>query len=94
MVHNNNYLKMVLGLPGHGKSIARRAEILRAIEEYTDLHGFAPGLRDVAEGAGMSTSNARMHLIVLKNAGLVSYQPGIPRSIVFLGDHAHDQETY
>ncbi len=86
--NNNKFLPLVQDLPGRDKSASIRAAILQFIADYIDENGYSPSLNNVANGIGRSQSATRFQLAVLKEAGLVNYQPDIARTFV-LGELAH-----
>lgn len=59
-----------------------RRRILRAIQEYRDVHDYAPTIRELQElTASSSTSVVAHHLGVLEETGHIARTPGIARSI-------------
>lgn len=60
----------------------RRDKIIQVIEAYAREHGCSPSNRDIAELAGLaSPSSVSHHLQKLRDAGLVSYDDGRPRTV-------------
>lgn len=50
----------------------KRIEVLRFIDEYHERVGWAPTVREIASGVGLSsTSSVHSHLIVLADEGLL-----------------------
>ena len=62
---------------------ARQKEILGFIACYIKRRGYAPSIRDVAKGCGISSSSvARYHLKVLEERNCIHRDPKVSRSIV------------
>jgi repressor LexA len=60
----------------------RQRSILRFIEEYVAVQRCAPSDQEIADGVGLkSRSSVQYHLVLLKAAGYVSYQEGVPRTV-------------
>lgn len=60
----------------------RRARILLFIAEYWSTYGYAPSVREITKGCGLShPSSAHHHLILLERAGKIKSAPYIPRSV-------------
>lgn len=65
------------------KGILMRAEILKAIRQYTADKGYSPSIREIAAMVGAkSTSPVKYHLDILAADGLITYSPNIHRSIM------------
>lgn len=62
---------------------ATQGAILHAIKALTQEKGHAPSQREIGARAGLSSPSATVarHLRQLASYGLVSHQPGVPRSI-------------
>ena len=61
---------------------ARQRMIIQAIVAHTREHGCSPSNREIAERADLaSTSSVSHHLHQLRDAGLVSYDDGRPRTV-------------
>jgi repressor LexA len=61
---------------------ARQRTIVQIIEAYRQEHGCSPSHRDIADQAGLaSPSSVNHHLRQLRDAGLVSYDDGCPRTV-------------
>jgi repressor LexA len=77
------------GGPARGKVLPwRRRKVLQAIQEYVEAYGRSPTNREIARAVGLeSASCVNHHLKQLKAAGLVTYEPGIPRTVRVLRDH-------
>ena len=61
---------------------ARQRTIVQVIEAYMREHGCSPSNRDIADQAGLaSPSSVNHHLRKLRDAGLVSYDDGCPRTV-------------
>lgn len=58
-------------------------KILDYITQYIEAHGYAPTIREIAEGCGFrSTSTVAYHLNALEGAGLITRRYHTPRAIV------------
>jgi repressor LexA len=60
---------------------ATRARVLAAIRTLTAELGYAPSLREIGARAGLNLSTTAYHVGELAEAGAITRQPGIPRSI-------------
>ena len=61
---------------------ARRLAILAYIGRHQAEHGFAPSVRELTAAVGLaSTSATHSHLVTLRYAGLVDYEPLFARSL-------------
>lgn len=56
------------------------------IRVYVDEHGFAPSLREIADGVYMSPTNVVRYLDKLSARGRISRELNVPRSIVLLDE--------
>jgi len=60
----------------------KRKQILDFITAFIEGKGYAPSVRDIAKGCGISSSSvAQYHLNVLERDGYIYRDRGIPRSI-------------
>lgn len=60
----------------------RPARIVEFVRQFHATHGYAPNFREVAIGVGLASISAlNHHLLRLKEQGLVTWTPGIARSI-------------
>lgn len=60
----------------------RQREVLRTIEAYTALHGYAPGFRDLADELEVtSTNGVNDHIKALEEKGLLRRDFRVARSI-------------
>ena len=60
----------------------RQRKVFRVIKDYVEANGCSPTSREIAEAAGLkSASTVHHHLKQLRAAGLVTYQPGSPRTV-------------
>jgi repressor LexA len=60
----------------------RQRSILQFIEEYAAAKRCAPSDQEIAVGVGLkSRSSVQYHLVLLKAAGYVNYQEGVPRTV-------------
>jgi repressor LexA len=61
---------------------ARQQKILAVITEFTAIHGYAPSIRQIRDGAGyISTSGIAHQLIVLERQGHLTRVPGLQRTV-------------
>ena len=66
----------------HGKTV--RKQILEYIVTYITAHGYAPTVREIAEGVGLkSTSSVQSHLLRMFDEGMLETdaEAGSPRAI-------------
>ena len=60
----------------------RVARVLLCIINYQAEHGYPPTQREIQQGAGIkSASSVWRDLQRLKKAGLIFYEPGLPRTL-------------
>jgi repressor LexA len=60
----------------------RRSRILEFVRTYTDEHGFAPSIREIARAVGVrSTKAVKYHLDILVNEGLLKRTPRQARGL-------------
>lgn len=60
----------------------RALSIYRAIEDFIAEHHYAPSNRELAELVGLkSVATVNAYLQDLRDRGLITWQPGIPRTI-------------
>lgn len=62
------------------------ADILAFIHAYTRTYRHPPTLREIAESCGCAIGTIQHHLAKLKAQGALTWQPGIPRTIVLTED--------
>lgn len=68
----------IVGCP----SMSREYEILRYIAEYSKAHGWAPTVREIGKGVGISsTSTVSGYLHRLSKKKLITLHPRSPRAI-------------
>lgn len=61
----------------------RREEILRYIIDFHELHGFAPSVREIGRGVGLtSTSTVHAHLKVMERQGIIEREFDTSRALV------------
>jgi len=53
--------------------------------QYVEQHGFAPSLRDIAQGCQLSLSGVNHILHKLREADRIAYTPRIARSLRVVG---------
>jgi repressor LexA len=58
--------------------------IYTAIAAFIRQHGYAPSLREIRDGTGLSIPTIQLYLVLLQERGLIQHTPGIARSIVLL----------
>lgn len=63
---------------------ARRREIMRFIKSFIRKNGFAPSLREISEGVGVSKTAVQHHLAILQDEGKIRLTPGHYRSLQVL----------
>lgn len=65
----------------------RQKEVLRLIQELTNERGFPPTLADLAKAMGLrNRMTVHQHVVALKNKGMVSWEPGLNRSLRVIGE--------
>lgn len=65
----------------------RRTAIHSFIRDHVAAHGYSPTVREVQAAVGLrSPSTAAYQIDQLAERGILRYTPGVPRSIVLLGD--------
>jgi repressor LexA len=71
------------GRPGRGRVLTwRQRRVFQVIKDYVEANGCSPSSREIAQAAGLkSASTVHHHLKQLRAAGLVTYQPGSPRTV-------------
>jgi repressor LexA len=63
----------------------KQQQIYEYILSFSDLHGYPPSIREIAEYVGLkSPSTVHFHLKGLRNAGLISQPEGKTRAITIL----------
>jgi repressor LexA len=63
----------------------RQAEVLNAVRDYQQEHGYAPTLREIGALSGLdSPSSVRYHLDQLQRMGWIRRHPNRSRAIVVL----------
>ncbi len=60
---------------------ARQMEILRAVDDYAIMNGYAPSIRDLAAHFGITAKGASDHLNALRRQGLIVSEPRVARSV-------------
>jgi len=62
--------------------VATDEQIIGFIKAYTSEHGYAPCIREVMRGVGLkSTSTIKCRLVGLRDKGLITYVPHLPRTL-------------
>jgi repressor LexA len=61
---------------------ARQQQVLDAIHDYRDSHGYPPSLREVAKAVGVNLSTVYRHVLALERKKRLLRAPGIPRALV------------
>ncbi|MEN8614230.1 transcriptional repressor LexA [Dehalogenimonas sp. THU2] len=65
---------------------AKQKKVLDYLTRFTEEHGYAPSVRDVAEGCGLNSATvAQYYLGVLEREGYINRSRGISRSISLPG---------
>jgi repressor LexA len=68
--------------PGKGLT-PRRRKIMKVIDESVQRNGYSPSLREIGDGAGLASTSSVAHQVAkLEELGLVSREPGRPRTIL------------
>lgn len=74
---------------------ARQREVLRLIVELTNDQGYPPTLSDLAKAMGLKNRmTVHQHVTALKNKGLVSWEPGLNRSLRVIGAAQQELAPY
>ncbi len=60
---------------------ARQMEILRAVDDYAIMNGYAPSIRDLAAHFRITVKGASDHLNALRRQGLIVSVPRVARSV-------------
>ncbi len=61
--------------------------VLNFIVDYTTEHGYAPTFRDICDGLGYSSTNAAVcFLRQLERRGVLTWTPGLARTIRIVGE--------
>ncbi len=61
-------------------------QVYEYIRDYYDANGFAPSLDEIADACYLSRSTVVRYLDRLEAWGLVTRQPGVPRSLILNAD--------
>ncbi len=71
-----------------GKLTSKQAEIVTAILQYNNKHGYSPTVRELASMVGLkSPSTVQQHLNHLEKMGVIEKNPASPRTLrVKMGD--------
>lgn len=65
----------------------RQKDALAAIQNFIELHGYAPSTRELAKDLGLQApSTVHRLLIELKSKGRISWEPAQPRTIRVIKD--------
>lgn len=69
----------------HNKLTKKQKEVLQAIENYIEVKGFAPSVRDIKERVHLaSSSTVHRHMEKLKKKGYITWEPAQPRTLRIL----------
>ena len=60
----------------------RQAEVYNFVCQFISDHGYAPSVREIAAGCGISVCTTQFHLCNLEEQGKIRHNPKISRSIV------------
>ena len=71
------------------RGIARREQIVRALRELTDQHGYPPTQKELSGATGIPGTPLQLHLEVLRAHGRLTWQPGRARTLQLL-DEDHE----
>jgi SOS-response transcriptional repressor LexA len=72
------------------KLTPRQQAIMDYITSYISEYGFAPSIREICEGVGLSSSStAHSHLTTMVRKGYLRRHPSKPRAIEVLGQPGH-----
>jgi hypothetical protein len=63
----------------------RRVQMLLFIETYSNKHGYAPTIAEVAEYIECSPSAAYRDLLALRACGRLKWEAGLPRTMRVVG---------
>ncbi len=64
------------------KLTRKQTEVLKALCEFIDKKGFPPSYRDLMKIVNLkSSSTIKRHLDNLKTKGLITWEPGLPRTL-------------
>ncbi|HEX2906286.1 MAG TPA: winged helix-turn-helix transcriptional regulator [Phototrophicaceae bacterium] len=63
------------------------------IRDYIRQRGFAPSIRNIADGCYMSPGNVHRYLDRLEWKGYITRQPGVARSIRLVADDSTPPQT-
>lgn len=62
--------------------MTRRERIVQFIREFWAEHGYAPTTREIAAGAGYSTTSGVVYaLLKMRHEGLVAFEDGKARTV-------------
>jgi DNA-binding MarR family transcriptional regulator len=70
------------------KFTQKQGQYLAFIYTYTLLNGRAPAEADMMRFIRITPPSVHQMVLILEGAGLISRQPGVPRSIVVLVDRS------
>ena len=60
----------------------KHKKLMRYITRYVQQNGYPPSTREIAEGTGYkSTASVHVYLKEMREAGLINYVDGCPRTI-------------
>ena len=66
----------------NARNYERADSILRFICTYRAEHGFGPTVREIGMAVGLSsTSTVAKYLERMAQEGVITYKPGVPRSV-------------
>lgn len=64
------------------RGVEKRGQITEAIAAYSEAHGYAPTVRELAGAVGLrSTNTVWSHLLYLRQLGRVTWQEGAGRTL-------------
>lgn len=61
---------------------SQQQRVLFALQSYRDQHGICPSFREVQQSVGLASPSAvQWHLRNLRDCGLVTWRPSLPRTL-------------
>lgn len=59
----------------------RQAEVLAEIEQYIDMWGIAPSIRELSVLLGIGTTAVHKHLVALRAEGVIEWNQTLARTL-------------
>lgn len=67
------------------QGINSREKIIRFLKAFMKENGYSPTVREICQGVGLSSSSTvYKHLEILKDKGIITWNPSIARTIRFV----------